>query len=60
MWFLRYASRETDDVGLRTKAATIDYFSSRLVVDVDVVVTLVDEILHNIYSGVSLALKGPH
>jgi len=58
MWFLRYASRETDDVGLRTKAATIDYFSSRLVVDV--VVTLVDEILHNIYSGVSLALKGPH
>ena len=58
MWFLRYASRETDDVGLQTKAATIDYFSSRLVVDV--VVTLVDEILHNIYSGVSLALKGPH
>jgi len=38
---------------LGSKAATIDYFSSRLFR------RLVDEILHNIYSGLSLALKGP-
>ena len=42
----------TGDVSdvLDSKAATVDCFSSRLV----------DEILHNIYSGLSLALKSPH
>jgi len=43
-----------------SKAATIDYCSSRLVSTISSTSRLVGEILHNIYSGLSLAFKGPH
>jgi len=41
-------------VSIDTKAVTIDYFSSRLFR------RLVDKILHNSNSGLSLALKDSH
>jgi len=65
---------------IQSKAAAIDYFSSRLVFSffsfffilyllkqqykmsstISSTNRLVDEILHKIYSGLSLALRGPH
>ena len=65
---------------IQSKAAAIDYFSSRLVFSffsfffflyllrqqykmsstISSTSRLVDEILHKIYSGLSLALRGPH
>ena len=65
---------------IQSKAATIDYFSSRLVFSffsfffflyllkqqykmsstISSTSRLVDEILHKIYSGLSLARRGPH